>query len=59
MELTAMICLSDHQTIALRYAIPSAQSSLCILQLRACLHGVWGPQVDELTRLGGITCLSI
>ena len=27
--------------------------------LRACLHGGGGPQVDEVTRLGGITRLSI
>ena len=23
--------------------------------LRACLHGGWGPQVGEVTRLGGVT----
>ena len=27
--------------------------------LRACLHGVGGPQVGEVTRLGGVTRLSI
>ena len=27
--------------------------------LRACLHGGWGPQVGEVTRLGGVTRLSI
>ena len=27
--------------------------------LRAYLHGVWGPQVGEVTRLGGVTRLSI
>ena len=27
--------------------------------LRACLHGGGGPQVSEVTRLGGVTCLSI
>ena len=27
--------------------------------LRACLHVGWGPQVGEVTRLGGVTCLSI
>ena len=26
---------------------------------RACLHGGGGPQVGEVTRLGGVTCLSI
>ena len=26
---------------------------------RACLHGVGGPQVGEVTRLGGVTRLSI
>ena len=27
--------------------------------LRACLHGGGGPQVDEVTRLGGVTRLSM
>ena len=27
--------------------------------IRACLHGVVGPQVGEVTRLGGVTRLSI
>ena len=27
--------------------------------LRACLHGGEGPQVAEVTRLGGVTRLSI
>ena len=27
--------------------------------LRACLHGGGGPQVGEVTRLGGVTRLSI
>ena len=27
--------------------------------LRACFHGGGGPQVGEVTRLGGVTCLSI
>ena len=27
--------------------------------LRACLHGGEGPHVGEVTRLGGVTCLSI
>ena len=27
--------------------------------LRTCLHGGGGPQVDEVTRLGGITRLFI
>ena len=27
--------------------------------LRACLHGGRGPQVGEVTRLGGVTRLSI
>jgi len=26
---------------------------------RACVHGDGGPQVGEVTRLGGVTCLSI
>ena len=30
-----------------------------LLQLRACLHGGEGPQVGEVTRLGGVTRLSI
>ena len=28
-------------------------------KLRACLHGGGGPQVGEVTRLGGVTRLSI
>ena len=28
-------------------------------QVRACLHGGGGPQVGEVTRLGGVTRLSI
>ena len=27
--------------------------------IRACLHGGGGPQVGEVTRLGGVTRLSI
>ena len=27
--------------------------------LKACLHGGGGPWVGEVTRLGGVTCLSI
>ena len=30
-----------------------------IRSLRACLHGGGGPQVGEVTRLGGVTHLSI
>ena len=30
-----------------------------ICQLKACLHGGGGPQVGEVTRLGGVTRLSI
>ena len=30
-----------------------------ILLIRACLHGGGGPQVGEITRLGGVTRLSI
>ena len=29
------------------------------MQIRACLHGGAGPQVGEVTRLGGVTHLSI
>ena len=25
-----------------------------VLRVRACLHGGGGPQVDEVTRLGGV-----
>ena len=28
-------------------------------RLRACLHGGGGPQVGEVARLGGVTCLYI
>ena len=28
-------------------------------EYKACLHGGGGPQVGEVTRLGGVTCLSI
>ena len=28
-------------------------------KVRACLHGGGGSQVGEVTRLGGVTCLSI
>ena len=30
-----------------------------LANLRACLHGGEGPQVGEVTRLGGVTRLSI
>ena len=33
--------------------------SLFATKLRACLHGGVGPQVGEVTRLGGVTHLSI
>ena len=29
------------------------------VEVRACLHGGGGPQVGEVTRLGGVTRLSI
>ena len=29
------------------------------IKFRACLHGGGGPQVGEVTRLGGVTRLSI
>ena len=32
-------------------------SNICTL-LKVCLHGVGGPQVDEVTRLGRVTHLS-
>ena len=31
----------------------------CKQALRACLHGGEGPQIGEVTRLGGVTRLSI
>ena len=34
-------------------------SLLTFLCLRACLHGGGGPHVGEVTRLGGVTRLSI
>ena len=33
--------------------------AFCNFCLRACLHGGGGPQVGEVTRLGGVTRLSI
>ena len=36
-----------------------AVKSCCLANLRACLHGSGGPQVGEVTCLGGVTCLSI
>ena len=33
--------------------------SCCFANLRACLHGGGGSQVGEVTRLGGVTSLSI
>ena len=33
--------------------------STTLVYLRACLHGGGGPQVGEVTRLGGVTRLSI
>ena len=33
--------------------------SCCFANLRACLHGGGGPQVGEITHLGGVTRLSI
>ena len=33
--------------------------SSVLLALGACLHGGGGPQVGEVTRLGGVTRLSI
>ena len=35
------------------------QPNLYMLLIRACLHGGGGPQVGEVTRLGGVTRLSI
>ena len=32
---------------------------LCVDVLRACSHGGGGPQVGEVTRIGGVTLLSI
>ena len=33
--------------------------SIQLFSLRACLHGGGGPQVGEVTRVGGATCQSI
>ena len=35
------------------------QPNLYMLLIRACLDGGGGPQVGEVTRLGGVTRLSI
>ena len=37
----------------------SAKAVSAKRKLRACLHGGGGPQVGEVTRLGGVTRLSI
>ena len=37
----------------------AANESTLRLWLRACLRGEWGPQISEVTRLGGVTRLSI
>ena len=36
-----------------------AKTDTCGRGLRACLHEGGGPQVGEVTRLGGVTSLSI
>jgi len=36
-----------------------AESMLLLFTLRACLHGGGGPQEGEVTRLGGVTLLSV
>ena len=36
-----------------------AHVGFIMFSLRACLHGGGGPQVGEVTRLDGVTCLSI
>ena len=35
------------------------EKAVFIVHFRACLHGGGGPQVGEVTRLGGVTRLSI
>ena len=37
----------------------SASRATPLVKLKVCLHGGRGPQVDEVTRLGGVTRLSI
>ena len=39
--------------------IPLSITFLKFESFRTCLHGVGGPQVGEVTRLGGVTRLSI
>ena len=39
--------------------IRDARAKLLFANLRACLHGGRGPQGGEVTRLGGVTCLSM
>ena len=41
------------------YEKRDARAELVFCSLRACLHGGGGPQVGEVTRLGGVTRVSI
>ena len=52
-------CVIDMKiTWVSNYRYPMTKSSNWT-PLRACLHGGGGPQVGEVTRLGGVTLLSI
>ena len=57
-------CLySSGATLILIFGLKLRKTSQWAVQkgvtLRACLHGSGGPQVGEVTRLGGVTRLSI
>ena len=45
--------------VILLVGLRSYDAHLSVTFLRACLHGGGGPQVGEVTRLGGVTRLSI
>ena len=56
-------CISEYWSEMGRRSLGKRESldslTTCEISLRACLHGGGGPQVGEVTRLGGVTRLFI
>ena len=48
-----------HHKGLLHVAANGAHTARAYTGFRACLHGHWGLQLDEVARLGGVTCLSM
>ena len=56
MHRPADVCIINETT---KGKFPGEYHVVWIGEIRACIHGDGGPQVDEVARLGGVNHLSI